>query len=221
MYWPASPKPTATYDDCGEWRTRHLRGHPPAGRIHYPRRNLPRRFVCDAPCRFQHSVGHLLAGHVGAGPLGFWRLKIDVLSAGPANLLAGRLGDGGPHTAQHIGVTILTRRATRILRRRLLGTVGLPPVRSRDHDITLVHGSEPVAVRPYLYPASHKDELERQCTTMLEQGLVRWSSSAFSSPVLLVKKSDGSWRFCVDYRALNAITVKDAFPHPCRGRAPR
>jgi hypothetical protein len=91
---------------------------------------------------------------------------------------------------------------------------GLPPARGRTHHITLKPGSAPVAVRPYRYPAAHKDELERQCAAMMEQGIVRHSDSAFSSPVLLVKKPDGSWCFCVDYRALNAITVKDAYPIP-------
>ncbi len=92
--------------------------------------------------------------------------------------------------------------------------VGLPPPRGRDHGIVLKPDAAPVAVRPYRYPAAHKDELERQCAAMIHQGIVRRSDSAFSSPVLLVKKADGTWRFCVDYRALNALTVKDAFPIP-------
>eukprot|EP00267_Zea_mays_P044908 XP_020397137.1 uncharacterized protein LOC109941068 [Zea mays] len=91
---------------------------------------------------------------------------------------------------------------------------GLPPPRARDHNIVLKLGTLPVAVRPYRYPAAHKDELERQCAAMIAQGIVRRSDSVFSSPVLLVKKPDGSWRFCVDYRALNALTIKDAFPIP-------
>eukprot|EP00267_Zea_mays_P048480 XP_020401050.1 uncharacterized protein LOC109942893 [Zea mays] len=90
----------------------------------------------------------------------------------------------------------------------------LPPARGCAHHITLKPGSAPMAVRPYRYPAAHKDELERQCAAMMAQGIVRRSDSVFSSPVLLVKKPDGSWHFCVDYRALNAITVKDAYPIP-------
>jgi hypothetical protein len=90
----------------------------------------------------------------------------------------------------------------------------LPPSRDCDHRITLNPGTGPVVVRPYRYPHFQKDEIERQCTQMLQQGIIRPSKSLLSSHVLLVKKHDGSWRFCVDYRELNAQTVKDKFPIP-------
>ncbi|GAU35886.1 hypothetical protein TSUD_383780 [Trifolium subterraneum] len=90
----------------------------------------------------------------------------------------------------------------------------LPPPRPIDHRIVLTDGANPVNVRPYRYPQFQKREIENQIKAMLEQGVIQQSSSAFSSPVLLVRKKDGSWRFCVDYRALNTMTVKDRFPIP-------
>jgi hypothetical protein len=69
---------------------------------------------------------------------------------------------------------------------------GLPPPRCHDHQIHLLLGTAPVVVRPYQYPQLLKDEVERQCDDMLTQGIIRPSTSPFSSPVLLVKKADGS-----------------------------
>lgn len=91
---------------------------------------------------------------------------------------------------------------------------GLPPARACDHRIHLLPSAEPVAVRPYRYPQLQKDELEQQCAAMLQQGIIRPSTSAFSALVLLIKKHHGSWRFCVDYRALNKQTVKGKFLIP-------
>ena len=88
----------------------------------------------------------------------------------------------------------------------------LPPhPRSHDHRIILQQGTDPVCVKPCRYPFHQKSEIEKQEEDMLERGVIHPSNSPYSSPVLLVKKGDRTWRMCVDYRELNKITVKDKF----------
>jgi hypothetical protein len=92
--------------------------------------------------------------------------------------------------------------------------LGLPPARPCDHHIHLLLDTAPITVWPYRYPQLQKDELERQVAVMLALGIIRISASPFSAPVLLVRKADGTWHFCVDYRALNAVMSKDKCPIP-------
>jgi hypothetical protein len=91
---------------------------------------------------------------------------------------------------------------------------GLPPECRSSHQIRLLLGTDAVVVCPYRYEYAQKEELQWQCEEMLHLGIIRPSTSAFSAPVLLVRKHDGSWRFCVDYQALSEWTIKLSFPSP-------
>jgi len=90
----------------------------------------------------------------------------------------------------------------------------LPPPRNHDHNIPLKEGSNPVNLRPYQRSSLQKDVVEHMVKEMLGSGTIQHGHIPFSSLVVIVKKKDGSWRLCIDYRALNQLTIKDKFPIP-------
>ncbi|KAL4591091.1 hypothetical protein LXL04_004040 [Taraxacum kok-saghyz] len=90
----------------------------------------------------------------------------------------------------------------------------LPPHRTQDRHIPTLPTAAPVNIKPYRYPYYQKQIMTKMIGDMLSDGIIKASTSPYSSPVLLVRKKDGTWRLCVDYRGLNVITVKDRFPIP-------
>ena len=91
---------------------------------------------------------------------------------------------------------------------------GLPPSRAGDHHIRLEPDATPPASRIYPLSGAQLAELRAQLQELLERGFIRPSTSPFGAPILFVPKKDGGWRLCIDYRALNRITVRTQHPFP-------
>nr|GEX10396.1 putative reverse transcriptase domain-containing protein [Tanacetum cinerariifolium] len=90
----------------------------------------------------------------------------------------------------------------------------LPPARLVEFQIDLIPGVAPVARAPYRIAPSEMKELSEQLQELSDKGFIRPSSSPWGAPVLFVKKKDGSFRMCIDYRELNKLTVKNRYPLP-------
>ncbi|KAJ3688355.1 hypothetical protein LUZ61_017519 [Rhynchospora tenuis] len=91
---------------------------------------------------------------------------------------------------------------------------GLPPVRSIDHQIPLIDATKTISIRPYRYSYFQKMEIDKIIEELVSNSFIRPSTSPYSSPILLVRKKDNSWRLCIDYRQLNDNTVKNKYPIP-------
>jgi hypothetical protein len=91
---------------------------------------------------------------------------------------------------------------------------GLPPERDSGHTIPLEPGHQPPAKRMYRLSPSEQEEVRKQVTDLLAKGYIEPSRSPFGAPVIFVAKADGTLRMCLDYRALNKITVKRRYPMP-------
>nr|GEW43564.1 putative reverse transcriptase domain-containing protein [Tanacetum cinerariifolium] len=91
---------------------------------------------------------------------------------------------------------------------------GLPPPRQVEFKFELIPGAAPIACAPYRLALSELKELSDELKELSEKGFIRPNSSPWGAPVLFVKKKDGSFVMCIDYRELKKLTVKNRYPLP-------
>ena len=81
-----------------------------------------------------------------------------------------------------------------------------------DFCIDLEPGTLPISIPPYRMAPAELRELKAQLQELLGKGFIRPSASPWGAPFLIVKKKDGSFRMCIDYRQLNKVTIKNKYP---------
>jgi hypothetical protein len=103
---------------------------------------------------------------------------------------------------------------TMLVKHRNMWDGRLSQVHATLHRIQLVSGSKPAYSQPYRVGAKAREAESVEIHRMLRAGLIEPDSSEWASPVVLVPKPDGSMRFCIDYRRLNTVTIRDSYPLP-------
>jgi hypothetical protein len=92
--------------------------------------------------------------------------------------------------------------------------LGMPPDRDIEFVIELKPGTAPIYKTPFRMTTPELDELKEHINELLEKGFIRPSSSPWGAPVIFVLKKDGTQRLCMDYHALNEVTIKNKYPLP-------
>jgi hypothetical protein len=92
--------------------------------------------------------------------------------------------------------------------------LGMPPERKVEFAIELIPDTAPISKRAYRVSGPELVEIKKQIDELLEKGYIRPSTSPWVAPVLFVQKKDGTKRMCIDYRALNEVTIKNKYPLP-------
>jgi hypothetical protein len=91
---------------------------------------------------------------------------------------------------------------------------GMLPDRDIEFAIELQPGTTPISKRPYRMPPAELAELKKRLQELLDKGFIHPSTSPWGCPALFMKKKDESLRLCIDYRPLNAVTIKNKYPLP-------
>jgi hypothetical protein len=91
---------------------------------------------------------------------------------------------------------------------------GMPPERKVEFAIELIPGTAPISKRSYRVSGPELMELKKQIDELSEKGYIRPSTSPWVAPMLFVEKKDGTKRMCINYRALNEVTVKNKYSLP-------
>ena len=91
---------------------------------------------------------------------------------------------------------------------------GLPPKREIQHEIQLQQDCPLPNIGMYHMSIMENAKIKRKIKNMLDKGIIRPSTSPCGSPIVLIPNKDGTWRMCVDFQALNKITVKNHYPFP-------
>nr|GEX67898.1 reverse transcriptase domain-containing protein [Tanacetum cinerariifolium] len=127
---------------------------------------------------------------------------------------------GNPNTNIVMDTFLLNNRCASILfdtgaNKSFVSTAfSLPPTRHVEFQIDLIPGAAPVARAPYRLATSEMKELLDQLQELFDKGFIRPSSSSWGASVLFIKKKDGSFLMCIDYRELNKLTMKNRYPFP-------